>query len=157
MLQVVQTYCGHGIGSLFHTVPNIPHYPKNKAKGIMKAGHIFTIEPMINAGTWRDRTWPDNWTAVTADGKRSAQVRSNCWRCCHVCASLSVATVDTGPHSSVDSHCNSECCDSKVHTSAVMFRACTPAFQFRRIFTALSVSLSASSAPSLFAVAASAV
>ena len=39
----------------------------------MKPGHIFTIEPMINAGVWRDNTWPDNWTAVTADGKRSAQ------------------------------------------------------------------------------------
>jgi methionyl aminopeptidase len=35
---VVRTYCGHGIGSLFHTIPNIPHYHKNKAKGIMKAG-----------------------------------------------------------------------------------------------------------------------
>ncbi|CAM9579035.1 unnamed protein product [Chrysoparadoxa australica] len=70
---VVRTYCGHGIGSLFHTVPNIPHYPKNKAKGIMRPGHIFTIEPMINLGTWRDVTWPDNWTAVTGDGARSAQ------------------------------------------------------------------------------------
>jgi methionyl aminopeptidase len=35
---VVRTYCGHGIGSLFHTIPNVPHYHKNKAKGIMKAG-----------------------------------------------------------------------------------------------------------------------
>lgn len=71
--QVVKTYCGHGIGELFHTVPTVPHYPKNKAKGVMKPGHIFTIEPMINLGTWQDRTWPDNWTSVTADGKRSAQ------------------------------------------------------------------------------------
>mmetsp|Transcript_18946 Transcript_18946/g.24379 ORF Transcript_18946/g.24379 Transcript_18946/m.24379 type:complete len:414 (+) Transcript_18946:88-1329(+) len=70
---VVRTYCGHGIGSLFHTIPNIPHYAKNKAKGTMKAGHVFTIEPMINLGTSGDRTWDDNWTAVTADGKRSAQ------------------------------------------------------------------------------------
>ena len=70
---VVRTYCGHGIGELFHTAPNIPHYTKNKATGIMKPGHIFTIEPMINLGVWRDRTWPDQWTAVTADGKKSAQ------------------------------------------------------------------------------------
>jgi methionyl aminopeptidase len=70
---VVRTYCGHGIGSLFHTIPNIPHYAKNKAKGTMKAGHIFTIEPMINLGTYGDTTWDDNWTAVTLDGKRSAQ------------------------------------------------------------------------------------
>lgn len=39
----------------------------------MKPGHSFTIEPMISEGTWRDEMWPDNWTAVTLDGKRSAQ------------------------------------------------------------------------------------
>eukprot|EP00993_Chasmostoma_nieuportense_P001257 NODE_2154_length_1265_cov_91.497364_g2048_i0.p1 GENE.NODE_2154_length_1265_cov_91.497364_g2048_i0~~NODE_2154_length_1265_cov_91.497364_g2048_i0.p1 ORF type:complete len:376 (+),score=63.49 NODE_2154_length_1265_cov_91.497364_g2048_i0:46-1173(+) len=72
-LGVVRTYCGHGIHSLFHTSPTIPHYAKNKAVGVMKPGHIFTIEPMINEGTWADTIWPDNWTAVTQDGKRSAQ------------------------------------------------------------------------------------
>jgi len=70
---VVRTYCGHGIGSLFHTAPNVPHYAKNKAKGTMKVGHVFTIEPMINLGSPGDKTWGDNWTAVTTDGKRSAQ------------------------------------------------------------------------------------
>ncbi|KAL3829558.1 hypothetical protein ACJIZ3_018360 [Penstemon smallii] len=70
---VVKSICGHGIGELFHCAPNIPHYAKNKAVGVMKAGQIFTIEPMINSGVWRDRMWPDGWTAVTADGKRSAQ------------------------------------------------------------------------------------
>ncbi|KAK4372019.1 hypothetical protein RND71_007403 [Anisodus tanguticus] len=72
-LSVVKSYCGHGIGELFHCAPNIPHYSRNKAVGVMKAGQTFTIEPMINAGVWRDRMWPDGWTAVTADGKRSAQ------------------------------------------------------------------------------------
>jgi len=47
---VVRSYCGHGIGSLFHTAPSIPHYSKNKAIGVMKPGHTFTIEPMINQG-----------------------------------------------------------------------------------------------------------
>lgn len=70
---VVKTYCGHGVGKLFHCVPNVPHYAKNKTVGIMKAGHIFTIEPMINEGAWQDVTWPDDWTSVTVDGKRSAQ------------------------------------------------------------------------------------
>ncbi|GAY41945.1 hypothetical protein CUMW_063250 [Citrus unshiu] len=159
---VVKSYCGHGIGELFHCAPNIPHYSRNKAVGVMKVGQTFTIEPMINAGipwtsrevvvavswssgtsmvcgmqlacrtlmstagwdrlgcvltlfsvvgledvveaehqskvagfvwfgssayasghgpwvwfvvagVWRDRMWPDGWTAVTADGKRSAQ------------------------------------------------------------------------------------
>ncbi|KAJ8670675.1 hypothetical protein QAD02_001934 [Eretmocerus hayati] len=72
-LSVVRSYCGHGIHRLFHTAPNIPHYAKNKAVGVMKAGHCFTIEPMISQGTWRDVMWPDNWTAVTADGLWSAQ------------------------------------------------------------------------------------
>lgn len=50
---MVRTYCGHGIGELFHTNPTVPHYAKNKAKGTMKPGHIFTIEPMINLGDWQ--------------------------------------------------------------------------------------------------------
>lgn len=70
---VVTSYCGHGIGELFHTAPTIPHYANNKAKGAMMPGHIFTIEPMINLGTHNDVLWPDGWTSCTADGKRSAQ------------------------------------------------------------------------------------
>ncbi|KJH52751.1 methionine aminopeptidase, type I [Dictyocaulus viviparus] len=70
---VVRSYCGHGIHRLFHTAPNVPHYAKNNATGVMKVGNSFTIEPMINAGTHQDDRWPDNWTAVTVDGKRSAQ------------------------------------------------------------------------------------
>ena len=46
---------------------------ENKAIGVMKAGNCFTIEPMINYGSWQDHQWPDRWTAVTVDGKRSAQ------------------------------------------------------------------------------------
>lgn len=70
---IVTSYCGHGVGSEFHCSPNVPHYPKNKAKGKMQVGHVFTIEPMINLGASRDVLWPDDWTAVTADGSRSAQ------------------------------------------------------------------------------------
>eukprot|EP00118_Oscarella_pearsei_P017650 m.176857 g.176857 ORF g.176857 m.176857 type:complete len:70 (+) comp39148_c0_seq28:643-852(+) len=39
----------------------------------MKPGHCFTIETIISAGSWRDVTWPDDWTSATMDGKRSAQ------------------------------------------------------------------------------------
>ena len=39
----------------------------------MKAGHVFTVEPMINLGAQADVTWGDNWTAVTRDGSRSSQ------------------------------------------------------------------------------------
>lgn len=71
---IVTSYCGHGVGKLFHGPPDVPHYRKNKAVGIMKPGHIFTIEPMLNiGGNSGDTTWPDDWTAVTRDGKRSAQ------------------------------------------------------------------------------------
>ncbi|GIX65629.1 methionine aminopeptidase [Babesia caballi] len=49
-LSVVRTYCGHGVGVDFHSLPNVPHYRKNKAIGIMRPGHVFTIEPMLNLG-----------------------------------------------------------------------------------------------------------
>ncbi|KAK8213687.1 peptidase M24, structural domain-containing protein [Phyllosticta capitalensis] len=70
---VVKTYCGHGVNQLFHCPPNVPHYAKNKAVGTAKPGMCFTIEPMITLGTHRDRTWPDDWTSATQDGKRTAQ------------------------------------------------------------------------------------
>ena len=69
----MRTYCGHGIGDLFHCAPNVPHYSANKAVGTMQRGMVFTIEPMVNLGGWKDAMWPDGWTAVTADGSRSAQ------------------------------------------------------------------------------------
>jgi len=70
---VVRTFVGHGIGKLFHGPPQVAHYARNKSPGIMKPGMVFTIEPMINAGAFRDIQWPDDWTAATADGSLSAQ------------------------------------------------------------------------------------
>ncbi|KAK4983806.1 Methionine aminopeptidase 1 [Elasticomyces elasticus] len=70
---VIKTYCGHGINQLFHCAPNVPHYAKNKAVGTAKPGMCFTIEPMISLGSYKDKTWPDNWTSVTSDGSRTAQ------------------------------------------------------------------------------------
>ncbi|RHW69642.1 methionine aminopeptidase [Trypanosoma brucei equiperdum] len=70
---VVRTYTGHGVGHLFHTSPTVCHYANNKSLGMMRPGHVFTIEPMINLGTWQDVTWPDKWTSTTKDGRRSAQ------------------------------------------------------------------------------------
>ena len=69
----VRNFCGHGIGQTFHTNPNILHYRNNEPNGQMQHGHTFTIEPMICEGSARALTWPDNWTATTIDGKRSAQ------------------------------------------------------------------------------------
>ena len=71
--QVVRTYCGHGIGPQFHTDIVVPHHYDRTAAILIRPGMVFTVEPMINAGGWRHRLWDDGWTAVTADGRRSAQ------------------------------------------------------------------------------------
>jgi methionyl aminopeptidase len=70
---VVRSYCGHGIGEVFHNDLQIPHYFDPKANQRIEAGMTFTVEPMINAGAWQDRLWDDRWTVVTQDLKRSAQ------------------------------------------------------------------------------------
>jgi len=70
---VVREYCGHGIGKTFHEPPNILHYGKAGAGEKLKAGMIFTIEPMINAGKRDVKLLPDGWTAVTKDHSLSAQ------------------------------------------------------------------------------------
>ncbi|WWD16088.1 methionine aminopeptidase, type I [Kwoniella shandongensis] len=70
---IVRRYTGHGIHYLFHGLPNIVHYGGSKTPGKMEVGQIFTIEPMINMGTSNLDHWRDDWTAVTMDGRRSAQ------------------------------------------------------------------------------------
>jgi len=51
----------------------LQHYANNRDSGKMKIGQTFTIEPMICVGRETADHWPDNWTAVTKDGKASAQ------------------------------------------------------------------------------------
>jgi methionyl aminopeptidase len=70
---VVRTFIGHGIGQTFHMAPNIPHYFTPQASTLMEPGMTFTIEPMITVGSWREKMWDNGWTAVTTDGKRTAQ------------------------------------------------------------------------------------
>ncbi len=70
---VVRTYVGHGIGTVFHNGLAIPHYYDRSANRLLEEGMTFTIEPMINAGGSGVALWDDGWTAVTADGSRSAQ------------------------------------------------------------------------------------
>ena len=70
---VVEDYCGHGIGSVYHEEPQILHYG-NKGEGLeLKEGMCFTIEPMINLGEYHSKVLSDGWTVVTKDGKLSAQ------------------------------------------------------------------------------------
>ena len=64
---VVKDFCGHGIGKTFHEPPNVLHYGK-KGDGIkLQSGMIFTVEPMINEGTYNTKLLKDGWTAVTKD------------------------------------------------------------------------------------------
>ncbi len=94
---VVQDYCGHGIGRVFHDAPSVLHYSTSRDKKakkerqkpagpmapqrelILRPGMIFTIEPMINAGNWDAGGWKvklsteDGWTVITRDGELSAQ------------------------------------------------------------------------------------
>ncbi len=70
---VVRDYCGHGIGQLFHTHPNVPHYYESDLEVVIEPGMFFTIEPMINAGKHSTKTLHDGWTVVTRDKSLSAQ------------------------------------------------------------------------------------
>ena len=70
---VVQDFCGHGIGQQFHKDPNVLHYGKKGTGEKIKAGMIFTVEPMINLGKYETKTLNDGWTAVTKDKSLSAQ------------------------------------------------------------------------------------
>jgi len=70
---VVRDFCGHGVGRLFHDVPNILHYG-SPGEGIeLRPGMIFTIEPMINLGRPQVKILADGWTAVARDRSLSAQ------------------------------------------------------------------------------------
>jgi methionyl aminopeptidase len=71
---VVRDYTGHGVGPAFHTGLVVPHY--DAAPGydtLIEPGMVFTIEPMLNLGTPDWVMWDDDWTVLTADGRRSAQ------------------------------------------------------------------------------------
>ncbi len=70
---VVRDFVGHGVGRIFHTAPQVPHYGTRGKGKKLRAGMVFTIEPMINEGTWEVEVLSDKWTAVTKDRKLSAQ------------------------------------------------------------------------------------
>jgi methionyl aminopeptidase len=72
-LGVVEEFIGHGVGTEFHSNLQIPHYYVPSFRRPMEEGMTFTIEPMLNLGTPDILLWDDDWTAVTADGRRTAQ------------------------------------------------------------------------------------
>jgi methionyl aminopeptidase len=70
---VVRVFTGHGISTTFHNGLIIAHYDDPRASTVLEPGMTFTIEPMLTLGTYEHIMWDDNWTAVTADGKLTAQ------------------------------------------------------------------------------------
>ncbi|MFJ3958583.1 type I methionyl aminopeptidase [Arthrobacter sp. NPDC090010] len=71
---VVRDFTGHGVGEAFHSGLIIPHYDAAPAYNtVIETGMTFTIEPMLTLGTIEWDMWPDDWTVLTRDRKRTAQ------------------------------------------------------------------------------------
>jgi methionyl aminopeptidase len=70
---VVEDYCGHGIGEIYHEDPQVLHYGQAGTGLELREGMCFTIEPMINLGTKYTKALADGWTVETKDGRNSAQ------------------------------------------------------------------------------------
>src|SRR6516165_7802395 len=70
---VVRDFTGHGIGTTFHSGLIVPHFDDPTTSLVMEPGMTFTIEPMLTLGTIDYDIWPDGWTVVTKDRKRTAQ------------------------------------------------------------------------------------
>ena len=69
---VVREYVGHGVGRQMHEDPQVPNYGDPETGPVLKEGMVIAIEPMVNAGDWRTKRDPDNWTVRTQDGSLSA-------------------------------------------------------------------------------------
>lgn len=70
---VVRDFVGHGIGRKFHEEPKVCHVGRRGRGPRLRPGMTFTIEPMINLGSYEVEVLDDDWTAVTVDGTLSAQ------------------------------------------------------------------------------------
>tara|TARA_R110002073_G_scaffold19891_2_gene72052 strand:- start:6480 stop:7289 length:810 start_codon:yes stop_codon:yes gene_type:complete len=72
-MSVVRDFCGHGLGRVFHSPPNVLHYGRPGREAVLAEGMFFTIEPMVNLGRPETKVLADDWTAVTRDKSLSAQ------------------------------------------------------------------------------------
>lgn len=73
---VVRDLCGHGVGLAMHEEPEVLHYGHRGTGMLLVPGMVFTIEPMINMGTWKvfiDADDPYGWEVISGDEKPSAQ------------------------------------------------------------------------------------
>jgi methionyl aminopeptidase len=82
---VVREYVGHAIGTAMHEEPQVPNYWPGTPGPLLKVGHVFAVEPMVNAGTPDTVLLDDGWTVKTADGRLSAHFEH------------SIAITDDGP------------------------------------------------------------
>jgi len=82
---VVREYVGHGIGTKMHEDPAVPNYWPGSPGPLLKAGMVFAVEPMVNAGGPETRLLEDGWSVVTADGRLSAHFEHT------------IAVTDNGP------------------------------------------------------------
>ena len=69
---VVREYVGHAIGTAMHEEPQVPNYGPAGRGPRLRPGHVFAVEPMVNAGGRETRQLEDGWSVVTADGSLSA-------------------------------------------------------------------------------------
>jgi len=72
-MSVVRDFCGHGLGRVFHSPPNVLHYGRPGTGPVLEEGMFFTIEPMVNLGRPETKVLADDWTAITRDKSLSAQ------------------------------------------------------------------------------------
>ncbi len=72
-MSVVRDFCGHGLGRVFHSPPNVLHYGRPGSGPVLEEGMFFTIEPMVNLGRPETKVLADDWTAITRDKSLSAQ------------------------------------------------------------------------------------
>lgn len=70
---VVRDYTGHGVGFAVHELPSVLHYGVKGKGRLLHEGMVIALEPMVNEGTYEVSILDDGWTAVTEDGKLSAQ------------------------------------------------------------------------------------
>jgi methionyl aminopeptidase len=82
---IVREYVGHAIGTAMHEKPEVPNYGPGGRGPRLRAGNVFAVEPMVNAGRPETRLLNDGWTVVTADGGLSAHFEH------------SIAITDDGP------------------------------------------------------------
>ncbi len=73
-VSIVREYCGHGLGKVFHSAPNILHYGEAGTGAQLEEGMFFTVEPMLNAGKAGTKlSKHDGWTVTTRDRSLSCQ------------------------------------------------------------------------------------